>query len=79
MASGEWGGGEWVFPSVLFPNTPTSSTSFLLGSKAGSARRDALFPTWASVGALMPALSLIVIQMRSAGGARGGVGVNQME
>jgi hypothetical protein len=28
---------------------------------------------------LMPALSLIVIQMRRAGGARGGVGVNQME
>jgi hypothetical protein len=73
------GSGEWVFPRVLFPNTPTSSTSFLRGSKAGLARRDELFPTCASVGALMTALSLIVIQMRSAGGARGGVGVNQME
>ncbi len=36
-------------------------------------------PTWVNADALMPALSLIVIQMRGAGGARGGVGVNQME
>jgi hypothetical protein len=69
------------FPTVRFPlPTHTFSTpSFLRILKDGSARWDALFPTWASSGALMPALSLIVIQMRRTGGARGGVGVNQME
>jgi hypothetical protein len=40
---------------------------------------DATRRAKASPGALTPNLPWMVIQMRSAGGARGGVGVNQMK